>query len=73
MAFDFKMTEFTGDDVELKNIGKAPSPKRKICFPGFRPHLAWNVDTGTPISLEFRRCFARTIKSHEIPMAAKKT
>lgn len=59
MAFDFKMTEFTGDDVELKNIGKAPSPKRKICFPGFRPHLAWDVDTGAPISLEFRNGKAR--------------
>lgn len=59
MAFDFKMRDFTGDDVELKNIGKAPSPKRKICFPGFRPHLAWDVDTGAPISLEFRNGKAR--------------
>jgi hypothetical protein len=42
IAFDFKMSDFTGDDVELKNIGKGPSPKRKICFPGFRPHLAWD-------------------------------
>jgi hypothetical protein len=59
IAFDFKMRDFTGDDVELKNIGKGPSPKRKICFPGFRPHLAWDVDTGTPISLEFRNGKAR--------------
>jgi hypothetical protein len=59
IAFDFKMRDFTGDDVELKNIGKGPSPRRKICFPGFRPHLAWDVDTGTPISLEFRNGKAR--------------
>ena len=50
IAFDFKMRDFTGDDVNLKNIGKGPSPKRKICFPGFRPHIAWDVDTGTPLS-----------------------
>jgi hypothetical protein len=59
IAFDFQMRDFTGDDVELKNIGKAPSPKRKICFPGFRPHIAWDVDTGTPITLEFRNGKAR--------------
>jgi hypothetical protein len=59
IALDFKMRDFTGDDVELKNIGKGPSPKRKICFPGFRPHLAWDVDSGTPISLEFRNGKAR--------------
>jgi hypothetical protein len=59
IAFDFKMRDFTGDDVELKNIGKGPSPKRKICFPGFRPHLGWDMDTGTPISLEFRNGKAR--------------
>ena len=59
IALDFKMSDFTGDDVELKNIGKGPSPKRKICFPGFRPHLAWDVDTGVPISLEFRNGKAR--------------
>lgn len=59
IAFDFKMRDFTGDDVNLKNIGKGPSPKRKICFPGFRPHIAWDVDTGTPISIEFRNGKAR--------------
>jgi len=59
VAFDFQMRDFTGDDVPLKNIGKGPSPKRKICFPGFRPHLAWDVETGTPITLEFRNGKAR--------------
>jgi hypothetical protein len=59
IAFDFKMRDFAGDDVNLKNIGKGPSPKRKICFPGFRPHLAWDISTGTPISLEFRNGKAR--------------
>jgi len=59
IAFDFKMRDFSGDDVELKNIGKGPSPTRKICFPGFRPHLGWDMDTGTPISLEFRNGKAR--------------
>ena len=59
IAFDFKMRDFTGDDVTLKNIGKGPSPKRKICFPGFRPHIAWDVDTGAPISIEFRNGKAR--------------
>jgi hypothetical protein len=59
IALDFQMRDFTGDDVALKNIGKGPSPKRKICFPGFRPHLAWDVETGTPIALEFRNGKAR--------------
>jgi hypothetical protein len=59
IALDFHMRDFTNDDVKLKNIGKAPSPKRKICFPGFRPHLAWDVVTGAPISLEFRNGRAR--------------
>ena len=59
IAFDFQMRDFTGDDVPLKNIGKGPSPKRKICFPGFRPHRAWDVDTGAPITLEFRNGRAR--------------
>jgi hypothetical protein len=59
IAFDFKMRDFTGDDIKLKNIGKGPSPKRKICFPGFRPHIAWDVDTGAPISIEFRNGKAR--------------
>ena len=59
IALDFHMRDFTNGDVELKNIGKGPSPKRKICFPGFRPHLAWDVVTGAPISLEFRNGRAR--------------
>ncbi|MFZ7111911.1 MAG: hypothetical protein ACOWYE_09535, partial [Desulfatiglandales bacterium] len=59
IALDFHMRDYTGEDVELKNIGKGPSPKRKICFPGFRPHLAWDVVTGAPLSLEFRRGSAR--------------
>ncbi|KKL18184.1 hypothetical protein LCGC14_2478060, partial [marine sediment metagenome] len=59
IAFDFHMRDFTSDDVELKNIGKGPSPKRKICFPGFRPHIAWDVATGVPITLEFRNGRAR--------------
>ena len=54
VAFEFHLYDFTGDDVALKQIGKGPSPKRQICFPGFRPHLAWDVMTGAPISLEFR-------------------
>ena len=54
IGFDFHMREFTGDDVELKRIGKGPTPKRQICFPGFRPHVAWDISTGVPISLEFR-------------------
>ena len=59
IAFDFNMLDFTGDDIKLKNIGKGPSPKRKICFPGFRPHIAWDVDTGAPITIEFRNGKAR--------------
>ncbi len=59
IAFDFHMRDFSGDDVELKNIGKGPSPKQKICFPGFRPHVAWDLTTNAPISLEFRHGTAR--------------
>ena len=67
IAFDFEMRDFTGDDADLKNIGKGYSPSRKACVPGFRPHLAWDVDTGVPISLEFRNGKARgttTIKRY---------
>ncbi len=59
IAFDFHMRDFTHEDVALKKIGKGPSPKRQICFPGFRPHLAWDVCTGAPITLEFRNGRAR--------------
>ena len=74
LAFDFKMRDFTGDDVALKTIGKGPSPKRKICFPGFRPHLpgTWplalrsllNSETAEPgqqrpLSDSFRSCSAK--------------
>jgi len=59
IAFDFHMRDFTNEDSELKNIGKGPSPARHICCPGFRPHLAWDVVTGAPISLEFRNGRAR--------------
>jgi len=59
IALDFHMRDFSGDDVELKNIGKGPSPKQKICFPGFRPHIAWDLTTNAPISLEFRHGTAR--------------
>jgi hypothetical protein len=65
IALDFHMRDFTGEDIALKNIGKGPSPKRKICFPGFRPHIAWDVETGTPISLEFRNGTARATTTFE--------
>jgi hypothetical protein len=59
IAFDFSMRDYSGEDVNLKNIGKGPSPKRKICFPGFRPHIAWDVTSGIPIVMEFRNGTAR--------------
>ena len=65
IALDFHMRDFTGEDIGLKNIGKGPSPKRKICFPGFRPHIAWDVETGTPLSLEFRNGTARATTTFE--------
>jgi len=74
IAFDFKMRDFTGDDIRLKNIGKGPSPKRKICFPGFRPHIAWDIDTSAPIAIEFRNGKARattTLKKYIIEILQK--
>lgn len=65
IALDFHMRDFTGEDVSLKNIGKGPSPKRKICFPGFRPHIAWDVETGAPLTLEFRNGTARATTTFE--------
>lgn len=65
IALDFHMRDFTGEDIALKNIGKGPSPKRKICFPGFRPHIAWDIETGTPLSLEFRNGTARATTTFE--------
>lgn len=63
VAFDFSMRDYNGQDIDLKKIGKGPSPKRKICFPGFRPHIAWDVDCGIPVVIEFRNAKTRATTS----------
>ncbi len=43
----------------IRNFGKGPSPRKKICHNGFRPHIAWDVETGCLIAAEFRKSSAR--------------
>jgi hypothetical protein len=44
---------------ELRNFGKGPSPKKKLCYNGFRPHIAWDLETGCIVAAEFRKSSAR--------------
>ncbi len=58
-AMDFHQIDLDVILGKLRNFGKGPSPKKKICHEGFRPHILWDVGTGCPIVIEFRKSSAR--------------
>ncbi|UCE07525.1 MAG: transposase [bacterium] len=59
LAFDFHQIDIDVEFDRLRGIGKGPSPKKKICYNGFRPHICWDIDTGTIVVAEFRKASAR--------------
>lgn len=59
IAFDFKQIDLDVEYSGLRNFGKGPSPKKKICYNGFRPHIAWDLDTKNLIITDFRKASAR--------------
>jgi hypothetical protein len=59
LAFDFTQIDLDVDLGVLRQFGKGPSPRKKICYNGFRPHIAWDLETGTLVVAEFRKSSAR--------------
>ena len=59
IAFDFNQIDLDVKNKRLRDFGSGPSPKKKICYSGFRPHIAWDVDKGTLLVAEFRKSSAR--------------
>jgi hypothetical protein len=59
IAFDFHQIDLDAQLARLRGFGKGPSPKKKLCWEGFRPHIAWDVENGTLLAAEFRKGSAR--------------
>jgi len=59
MAFDFHQIDLDVEMDRLRQFGKGPSPKKKVCYNGFRPHIVWDLDTGNLVVAEFRKSSAR--------------
>jgi len=59
VLFDFHQLDLDVEFDKLRQFGKGPSPKKKVCCNGFRPHIAWDLDTGNLIVAEFRKASAR--------------
>ena len=59
VAMDFHQIDRDVRIPELRRFGKGPSPKKKLCYNGFRPHIAWDLETGCLIVAEFRKSSAR--------------
>lgn len=59
LAFDFHQIDQDVILSMLRQFGKGPSPKKKYCYTGFRPHIAWDIDQGTLLVAEFRKGSAR--------------
>ncbi len=59
IAFDFHQIDLDVIMGILRKIGKGSSPKKKICYNGFRPHIAWDIDSGNLIVAEYRKGSAR--------------
>jgi len=59
LAFDFNQIDFDVEFNELRQYEKGPSSKKKVCYSGFRPHIAWDIDTNNLVILEFRKASAR--------------
>lgn len=52
IAFDFHFKEFYGTKAKEKGIGKGPN-KAGDLKPGFRPHVAWDLETNTIIAMSY--------------------
>jgi len=59
IAFDFHQIDLDVQWDRLRRFGKGPSSKKKLCWTGFRPHIAWDVENGTLLAAEFRKGSAR--------------
>jgi len=59
LAFDFHQIDLDVEMDRLRGFGKGPSPKKKLCYNGFRPHVVWDLDTGNLVVAEFRKSSAR--------------
>jgi len=59
LAFDFHQIDLDVEMDRLRQFGKGPSPKKKVCYNGFRPHVVWDLDTGNLVVAEFRKSSAR--------------
>jgi hypothetical protein len=59
IAFDFHQIDLDLKWSKIRKIGKGPSPKKNICYNGFRPHIAWDLSTNCLIVNEFRKSSAR--------------
>lgn len=59
LAFDFHHIDLDVEMDRLRLFGRGPSPHKKICCNGFRPHIAWDIDTGEIVVMEFRKASAR--------------
>ncbi len=59
IAFDFHHIDMDVLYSKLRGFGKGPSPKKKVCNTGFRPHVSVDVETGTLLVVEFRKASAR--------------
>ena len=59
IAFDFHHIDMDVLYSKLRGFGKGPSPRKKICDIGFRPHVAVDVESGTLLVVEFRKASAR--------------
>lgn len=59
VGMDFHQIDRDVSIPELRNFGKGPSPKKKLCYNGFRPHIAWDLETGCVVAAEFRKSSAR--------------
>ena len=58
-ALDFHQIDMDVIFDKIRKFGKGPSPNKKICYNGFRPHIAWDTETGCLIAAEFRKSSAR--------------
>ena len=55
VAFNFHSIDKDVKLGKLRKFGKGHSAKKKICYNGFRPHIAWDINTGNLITAEFRK------------------
>lgn len=59
LAFDFHHIDLDVEMDRLRKFGQGPSPKKKVCCNGFRPHIVWDLDKGNIVVAEFRKASAR--------------